>query len=162
VNSRPNPNDLHFSTLAGSPFPVGKKFVLLPEDSSKVVSLELATTHLVQAIKLICEKDGREHSLQAGSNNPTNYQSIPLTSDLVALSGQSGWYIDALRFHFADGSATPLFGGTGGDIRFHVGMHQKQTVWQGRVVGMWGYADEVGLEALGLIFWSVELNPKQS
>jgi hypothetical protein len=30
-------------------------------------------------------------------------------------------------------------------------------VWQGRVVGLWGYADEVGIESIGLIFWSLEL-----
>jgi hypothetical protein len=152
---RPGPNDLHFSTLAGSPFPQGEKFLLLLEDESTLLRLELATTHLVQAIKLVYEKDGRNHTLQAG-NPSSNWQSVSLTSDLVALSGRSGWYIDALEFHFADLSETPLFGGAGGDVRFHIGLHQKEAVWQGQVVGLWGYADEVGLEALGLIFWSVE------
>jgi hypothetical protein len=156
VKQRPGPNDLHFSPLDGSPFPVGEKFVLLPEEGSKLVRLELATTHLIQAVKLCYKKDGQEHSLQTGVTNATNYQSIPLTSELVALSGQSGWYLDALRFHFADGSETPLFGGPNGDVSFHMGIYKKQGVWQGRVVGLWGYADEVGIESLGLIFWSTE------
>ncbi len=155
-SSRPGPNNLHFSNLAGSPFPLGQRFIFLPEEGSKLTGLELATTHLVQAVKLVYEKDGREHFLQAGVNNATNYQSIPLTSELVALSGQSGWYLDALKFHFMDGAETPLFGGPNGDVSFHTGIHKKQGVWQGQVVGLWGYADEVGLEALGLIFWSAE------
>jgi hypothetical protein len=156
MNLRPGSNDLHFSTLAGSPHPVGEKFVLLPEYNSQLLGLELATTHLVQAVKLIYQKDGREHSLEAGSTTESNWQTLSLRSELVALSGQSGWYLDALKFHFANGSETALFGGAGGDVSFHVGIHQKQGVWQGQVVGLWGYADEVGLEALGLIFWSVE------
>jgi hypothetical protein len=154
--SRPGPNDLHFSTLAGSAFPQGERFVLLPKEGSVLVRLELASSHLIKGLRLVANKDGQEQVLQVGVSSSATWRVIPVDSDLMGLHGRSGWYIDALGFQFADGSRTQSFGGQGGDVDFQIGIARRQSVWQGRVVGLWGYADDVGLEALGLVFWSVE------
>jgi hypothetical protein len=154
---RPGPNDLHYSTLVGSPFPLGQRFTFLPEEGSTLLRLEVAGETLIEALRLTyLDKAGRNTVLQAGNEIPKPWHSVDLKTPVAGLGGTSGWYLDSLRLEFRDGSHSLLFGGTGGDLQFRLHLHKKENIWQGEVVGFWGFADERGIEALGLIFWSVE------
>jgi purine nucleosidase len=75
---------------------------------------------------------------------------------LVGISGAAGWFIDNLRFHFDDGSTTPLYGGKGGDNDFKLVITKNDKgQLRGRLIGFWGsYTNQ--LETLGLVFFPKE------
>ena len=73
-------------------------------------------------------------------------------AELVGISGRSGWYIDAIRFHFSDGDVTPMYGGEGGDTSFDLRLAEAYNGrYKGRVIGLYGTAGSF-VESLGLIF----------
>lgn len=72
--------------------------------------------------------------------------------ELVGISGRSGWWIDAIRFHFSDGSVSPTYGGEGGDTSFETILRpERNGRYRSRVTGIYGTAGPY-LETLGLIF----------
>jgi hypothetical protein len=156
MNAQPGPNDLHHTALVGTPHPSGQAFEMSSEIPAHLLKLELAATHLIQAIRLTMQHQGNQQIIHVGHPNPPHWHEITHPQNLVGLSGSSGWYLDALQFHFRDGSHTKRFGGDRGDSDFQLSLAKRNGVWQGEVVGLWGYANPTGIESLGLIFWSVE------
>jgi hypothetical protein len=154
---RAGPNDIHFSTLIGAAKPSGQEFILQLNEGCSIVSIDLCTTTLIKAIRLHCaDKDGKKQVLEAGSGHSPCWTKMSIPAPIIGLQGTSGWYIDSLQFMLNDGSSTLPLGGSGGDVRFNLSIHQRSNIWQGTVVGLWGFADHQGIESLGLVFWSVE------
>ncbi|MGL4609877.1 MAG: hypothetical protein ACRCYY_09355 [Trueperaceae bacterium] len=166
--TRPGPNDLHFSALVGTPEPIGKRFICQVPENCKLTTLHIAATHLIHGLKLeYVNEDNETNHCSIGAAKDTWQSFAGLSglsglsglgglSSLSGLSGSSGWYLDTLRFHYRDGSQSDTFGGKGGDTHFQLSLHQKNGLWQGTIVGLWGHADSTGIEALGFMFWSVE------
>lgn len=71
--------------------------------------------------------------------------------DVVGISGKHGLVIDSIRFHFSDGSVSPLAGGTGGSEEYKMLVREKDGKYRGRVRGLFGRANEDSLTGVGLL-----------
>ena len=132
---------------------------------SELLEIEVGTTGnpnflIVQCIRLRY-RDGRRRQQTytigraEGADFAPTYR-VPEGPELIGISGRGGWYIDAIQFHFADGSVSPEYGGHGGDTTFRTLMTQRADgTYRGEVRGLYGHAGEF-VEVLGLIFWPLE------
>lgn len=100
--------------------------------------------------------DGSQHTF--GNIEGTWQKPFEISKDqrLIGISGAAGWFVDSIRFHFSDGSETPLYGGNGGDLDFKLLLNKDgKRNFKGRWIGFWGSASH-SLETIGLVFWPVE------
>lgn len=157
--------EMHYSSLIGGTVGArGKKFTCeLIGAKDRVLTLQVALSkeksRIIKALRFetMSERGARNVKI-CGNETNADWQpvfAIPEGRQLVGISGASGWYVDNLRFHFDDGSTTPLYGGTGGDTEFRVLLNKSDGQWKGHLRGFWGLS-ATAIEALGLIFWPIE------
>lgn len=157
--------EMHYSSLIGGTVGTrGKKFACeLIGAKDRVLSLQVALSNdklrIVKALRFETMNERGEQTVKTcGNETNADWQptfTIPAGRQLVGISGASGWYVDNLRFHFDDGSTTPLYGGKGGDTEFRVLLNKTNGQWKGHLRGFWGLS-ETAIEALGLIFCPIE------
>ena len=62
--------------------------------------------------------------------------------------GASGWFVDFLCFLFSDGSKTPLYGGTGGDLNYPLQLARNPGgQLRGRLMGFWDSSTQLLVQA---------------
>jgi hypothetical protein len=71
--------------------------------------------------------------------------------DVVGISGKHGLGIDSIRFHFSDGTTSPVFGGNGGSEEYRLMLAKKDGKYVGSVRGIFGRATEDTITGLGLL-----------
>ena len=158
---RPGPGALHKSApvggvmgASGEPFsmevlPLGARLRRLR------VNLGSGPSYLVGGIEFETETSGGDlitHRIGAGTGAWQDWFTVPLGASLTGISGASGWFIDALQFHFDDGSASPRYGGAGGDTTFRLQLQASAEGTSGRLRGFYGTAADGLIETLGLVF----------
>jgi hypothetical protein len=163
--------EMHYSSpIGGTTGAQGTKFSCpLMGPSGRVrwaqVGLTSGSPVVVQALRFAVQEPGqRTREIVCGDGEDADWNPpfpIPGERQLVGLSGATGWMVDNLRFHLDDGTASPLFGGPGGDTTFQVLLHRDaQGKWKGHLRGFWGTFTQAplprGLESVGLIFWPLE------
>lgn len=81
---------------------------------------------------------------------------LSANKEIVGISGAAGWFVDRLQFHFSDGSSTPKYGSSGGDLSFELFINKdKNGNLKGKFLGLWG-SHTHAIETLGLVFWPIE------
>jgi hypothetical protein len=156
---RPGPGAVHFSSPIGNsqggggdPFAIE---ILQPGDQLKDIAVHVddSPARVIKGIQFTVERRDEERVFIVGDpNGPWNDPFIvPPGAELMGFSGASGWYIDAIKFHFSDGTVSPQYGGSGGDTFFqlHLGEQNQES---GRVRGFHGTMSNGAIESLGLIF----------
>jgi thiol-activated cytolysin len=119
----------------------GAPFNNLFPPCAKVKSIQVRSAERVDAIKIAYEYEGEEYTISEGGLGGSESPVYTVTSPIVRIEGRSGNRLDRLRFVFADGSATPWYGGGGGSP-FTVDL-------TGEFSGIWGRSgDEI--DALGI------------
>lgn len=157
--------EIHYSARVGGTVPTqGDTFliqVLYEGDILRQVQVGVNQNPdfaVVQALRMIVEDStGQLQGLVIGNLDSKWEQviEVPEGSELVGISGATGWWVDRIRFHFSDGSTSLAFGGKGGDTDFQLVLSQQDGKWKGRWLGFWGTHTDY-LESLGLIFWPIE------
>jgi hypothetical protein len=158
--------EIHYSArIGGTVGEEDKKFsVMAVNENDRLVSIAvcLATngSDLVRAIRLeVADKQGKTRIFTCGDSVGGKWltpHKVPSKSQLVGISGSCGWFVDSIRFHFDDGSETPLYGSrSGGDTDYRLVLSRKNGQLKGRFVGFWGTATEY-LETIGLVFFPIE------
>jgi len=112
---------------------------------------------VVQAIRFFVENSVGELREVLVGNSDSQWESkidVSTGTKIVGISRASGWWIDCIRFHFNDGSASLAYGGSGGDTDFHLLLSHRDNKWKGEWLGVWG-ANTDYLESIGLIFWPI-------
>lgn len=156
--------ELHYGNRAGGLIAQEGPTVvtMVREEGETLETIEVAVTppgHLVKGLRLgVRRADGSLKSVAFG--NPDGRWlpqfRVPPGRVLVGISGACGWFVDNLRFHFDDGSTTPLYGGTGGDTAFQLLLARRADgTLKGRFRGFWGSSTEF-LESIGLLFFPEE------
>lgn len=119
------------------------------------VKLGEAPLKLVKGLRFTVQHPGgqvRQTQIGAGQGNWQPPFSVPAGAALVGISGRSGWGLDALQFHFDDGSQSPTYGGEGGDTYFALRLHQRPALAPAAIRGFFGTYTAAGIETLGLLF----------
>lgn len=157
---RPGSHDEHFSApVGGLQGAIGEAFLLrFPAPPARLAAVRvglLPQGRIVSALQFEWElPDGTLAKLAIGHRR-ASWQPWLKPAPGVALtgfSGATGWQFDRLCLHFSDGTTTPLYGrAKGGDTEFAL----RLVPGSGRLTGLYGSVDEVGLETLGLIFRSL-------
>lgn len=156
--ARPGPGAIHFSAPAGGTMGAqGKPFqmdFLTPETQLLAVQVNLgpAPMKVVRGIRFkVKREDGKEETILIGREDGEWRPWFEPTGGrkLTGISGATGWYFDAIQFHFEEGVRSPRYGGPGGDTSFELKLNQQNP---GRIRGFHGTYTETGLETLGLIF----------
>ncbi len=116
--------------------------------------------NVVKGIRMeVLKKDGKMQTYVFGDTTQGAWQPVYQVKKgqlLTGISGVSGWFVDSIRFHFNDGTTTPLYGGGGGDNDYQLILSRnRQKQLRGRWMGFWGSATNQ-LESIGLVFWPVE------
>jgi len=159
--ARPGPGALHFSAPVGGLWGArGGSFAvdcLGPADRLLALQVNLgpAPLRVVRGFRLRLQGvDGKAREALIGRSDGEwqDWWEAPQGARPVGISGASGWLLDALQFHFDDGSRSPRYGGSGGDTTFHLQLNRQSNRYGGRLRGFHGTATEDGLETLGLIF----------
>ena len=159
--------EMHYSAelggVTGTESPAFAEEFLAP--GHELTRIDVGTTGnddflVVQCIRLeYRDVRGRKNTYIIGKERGADFAPtyrVTEGSRLIGISGRGGWYIDAIRFHFDDGSTSPEYGGRGGDTTFRTLMTQRPDgSYRGEVRGLYGHAGEL-VETLGLIFWPVE------
>ena len=159
--------ELHYSApvggVTGTESPAFVSEFLAPD--SELLAIEVGTTGNPDFLVVQClrfryrDGRGRRQTYVIGQERGADFAPayrVPEGSALIGISGRGGWYIDAIQFHFADGSSSPEYGGRGGDTTFRTLMTQRADgSYRGEVRGLYGHAGEL-VEVLGLIFWPLE------
>lgn len=160
-SERPGLGELHMSSLIGGThgrngsefmqeiIPVGWKLTGIQANVGE------NNLHLVRGIRFSLEDStgaAQEKMIGDERGEWLALYNVPDGAELVGISGASGWYIDAIQFHFSDGSATPSYGGSGGDTIFDIRLNKKDDRHKGRIRGFYGSRDRQGIETLGLVF----------
>ncbi len=161
---KPLLGDIHFGNRVGGEIAQEgqtQKLICL-ENGARLQSIQVNLTtakNVVKGIKMtVLEGNQKLKTYAFGDTNGVWMPKVMLkkNQNLVGISGSMGWFIDAIRFHFSDGSQTQLFGGGGGDIAFRqVFNKNKKQEYKGRWIGFWGSATDQ-LETIGLVFMAVE------
>ncbi len=133
------------------------------EEGDRLLSIRVSLqekTKLVAGIRMeVLKKDKQTRTYDFGTPGGGAWQpayKVRAGSELTGISGAAGWFVDRLRFHFSDGSTTPLYGGTGGDNDFQLLIaRNEQGELRGRWLGFWGSATDK-LESIGLVFFPKE------
>lgn len=157
--------EIHYSARVGGTVPTqGDTFLIQVLSEGDVLrQIQVGVNQnpdfaVVQALRMVMEDStGQFRELTIG-NSDSKWEKVievPGGSELVGISGASGWWIDRIRFHFSNGSFSPTFGGKGGDTDFQLILSQRDGAWKGRWLGVWGTHTDY-LESLGLIFWPIE------
>lgn len=156
--------DIHYSNRVGGEIAQEgrtQKLICLEKDS-RLTSIQVNVTaakNVVKGLKMsIRDANNLERILAFGDTTGIWQEKITLKRNqkLVGISGQSGWFIDAIRFHFSEGSQTRLFGGRGGDVAFsQIFNRSKKGYYKGRWIGFYGSSTDQ-LETIGLVFMAVE------
>jgi hypothetical protein len=144
--------EIHFSALLGGTIGGrGAQQVLeLYPPQGKLVALQVCGKKVIREIRAQVEVAGKKSVRTLGQKGESDCAPVFNTnSRIVGISGAGGWFIDSLRFHFADGTQSPLYGGKGGDSEFRLLMKS------GEIRGLWGTVDGQ-LESIGLVFWPIE------
>ena len=154
--AKPGPGTIHYSAPVGGFFGArGKKIqeeFLHPDDQLRSLQVLLnQDSNLVIGMRFNVLRGDSTHIHHIGNQSGVWTKAFLVNpgKTLIGISGASGWYIDALRFHFSDGTMTPLYGGSGGDTEFKLIIKPEGT---SRIRGFHGTFDHIGLETLGLIF----------
>jgi hypothetical protein len=157
--------ETHYSALVGGTVgSSGHKFICeLLGERGRILSAQAGLTpngSIVQALRFEIEDSvGKRSEKICGPGSGVIWAApfaIPPNRRLVGISGASGWMIDSVRFHLDDGSASPRYGGEGGDTTFRLQLNQDAAGrWKGELRGFWGTAGGA-LESLGLVFWPIE------
>jgi hypothetical protein len=71
--------------------------------------------------------------------------------EVIGISGKHGVVIDSIRFHFSDGTMSPITGGAGGSEEFKMVLRLKDGKPHGRVRGLFGVADDDSINGVGLM-----------
>jgi hypothetical protein len=71
--------------------------------------------------------------------------------EVIGVSGKHGVVIDSISFHFSDGTASPIAGGSGGSEEFKLILREKDGRHRGRVRGLFGLADQDTVTGVGLM-----------
>lgn len=71
--------------------------------------------------------------------------------EVVGVSGKHGLAIDSIRFHFSDGTTSPIAGGSGGSEEFKLILREKDGKYRGRVRGLFGLTDQDTVTGVGLM-----------
>lgn len=159
--ARPGPGALHFSApVGGLPGARGEAFAvdcLGPADRLLALQVNLgpAPLRVVRGFRLRlqgADEQVREALVGRGDGERQDWWEPSEGARLVGISGASGWFLDALQFHFDDGTSSPRYGGNGGDTTFHLQLNRQGDRYGGRLRGFHGTATADGLETLGLIF----------
>ena len=160
--------EMHYSApvggVTGTQSPVFVTEFLTP--GNELLAIEVGTTGnpdflVVQCLRFRYREghSGREQTYTVGRATDADFappHRVPTGTNLIGISGRGGWYIDAIQFHFADGSSSPEYGGAGGDTTFRTLMTQRvDGSYRGEVRGLYGHAGEL-VEVLGLVFWPLE------
>jgi hypothetical protein len=159
--------ELHYSApvggVTGTESPAFRAEFLTP--GTVLRQIEVGTTGNADFLVVQClrftytDADGREQVYTVGRPAGAEFASpypVPPGGQWIGISGRAGWYIDAVQFHFSDGSVSPLYGGRGGDTTFRTLITQNADGgYRGELRGIYGHAGEL-VEVLGLIFWPVE------
>ncbi len=159
---KPALEDVHYGNRVGGV--IGQEApsieLICFDESSRVVSVQVFLTQhdIVAGFTIEVETNG--HTQHHGFGDTTAIARSKFIPDqpttIVGISGASGWFVDSLRFHFADGSETPLYGGSGGDLNYRLFLHRNPTGnLRGRLIGFWG-SHTHQLETLGLVFMALE------
>jgi hypothetical protein len=159
--ARPGPGAIHFTAPVGGTYGSrGEPFeVDFIKPGSSIVGIQVnlgpAPLHIVRGIRFkLAQSGGDPHIVLIGhvDGEWQEWHELPDNQKLTGISGASGWYIDAIRFHFANGEPSPRFGGPGGDTAFSLSLMNENGTSHGRIRGMHGTLAEEGIETLGLIF----------
>ena len=158
---RPGPGALHKSApvggvmgASGEPFSVE----VLPSGARLQrlrVNLGSGPLYLVQGVEFETQTAAGVlvvHRIGAGAGAWQGWFDVPSGASLTGISGASGWFLDALQFHFDDGSASPRYGGAGGDTTFRLQLQTSADGTSGRLRGFYGTSAEGLIETLGLLF----------
>jgi hypothetical protein len=151
--AKPGPGNLHFSAPMGSVFGAGgDRFSYdFIGSGQKIAAVQVNSSHIVRGIRFRLS-DGEEVLVGQEEGEWSNWFALSSESQLEGISGRSGWYIDAIQFHFANGLASPEWGGKGGDTTFDLKLNRNTGHYPARIRGFYGTLDEYGIETLGLIF----------
>jgi hypothetical protein len=155
--------ELHYSARVGGVLgEEGKPFL---EDflnrRGEITSIEVGESpernfRVIQCIRIEYRRgNGNREKVTLGNPDGARFRNpyrVGGRQELVGFSGRGGWWIDAIRFHFSDGSVYPTYGGDGGDTSFETILRpERNGRYRGRVTGFYGSAGQY-LESLGLIF----------
>ena len=161
VAARPGPGAIHYGAPVGGIYgAAGTSFQAdFLQPLTRILSLQVnlgpAPAKLIKGMKFRLRQEGGKVETLLIGNPEGDWQeafSIPEGNQLIGISGASGWYLDALQFHFSQGLTSPRYGGDGGDTEFDIRIPSKREGKSGRIRGFHGsYATE-GIENLGLIF----------
>ncbi len=158
--------EIHYSSrIGGTVGETGKKFaVVVAPQSEQLVRISVCVSAdgnagVVKGFRFETQnKAGKRQSVTCGDITgkwlPT--YTVSGKQQLTGISGSCGWFIDSIRFHFDDGSQTPLYGSqTGGDTDYALILSRKNGKLKGRWMGFWGTATD-NIESLGLVFFPIE------
>ncbi len=156
----PKLGELHYSARVGAGgVTKGKPFMLdFLGEGDELRSIQVCTrTEKIQLIAAVHFGYGAGKKAVVGSGGVCAESfAVKPGLRLVGVSGAGGWWIDQIRFHFSDGSMTPLYGGKGGDHEFRLSLRQKEGQSLGRLSGFWGTMLDGMLESIGLLYWPAE------
>jgi hypothetical protein len=157
---KPRLGELHFGPAQGSGLPLtGTRFAqeFLPAGTHLVevaACLHADSSRLVRALRFVTrDEHGNSRTITIGEPRGewSANHAVPEGARLVGISGAGGWFVDRVRFHFSDGSASPLFGGSGGDYAFRQFIPERGGHPAGECRGLWGTWHDGFLESLGLL-----------
>lgn len=165
-NKKPLLEDTHYSALVagtvGTESPLAA--IRFQGEGRVLKSIRVGTTGnpdflIIQCLEFTFTESGTEQTVHLGRLEGATFSPpfiAPAASPLIGISGRGGWYVDAIKFHFANGSETELYGGAGGDTTYDLAITQDaEGGWKGAVWGLYGNADPF-VETLGLIFEAIE------
>jgi hypothetical protein len=156
MSARPGPGAIHFSAPVGNLFGAsGASFqadFLPPGQQIQSLQVNLGPNGLIRGFRFQIHGALKPSLIGHAEGNWQETFVIPPGHELVGISGASGWYFDALQFHFSQGLSSPIYGSEGGDTAFDLRIKAGAAGNAGRIRGFYGRYDETGLESLGLIF----------
>ena len=137
--------------------------VVCMEEGDQLLSIQVSLqekTKLVKGFRMVVLKNNKQpQTYDFGATEGGAWQpayKVAKGRELTGISGAAGWFVDRIRFHFDDGSVTPVYGGAGGDNDFQllIARNEKGQL-RGRWLGFWGSATDK-LESVGLVFFPKE------
>ena len=157
--------EIHYSPAVGGVLGSEEPAFELLFEEERIESIRVGITanpdfRVVQVIEFTVRRaDGSLVKRLIGGAEEADWQPViamPKGATLRGISGRGGWFIDAIRFHFTDGSQSPEYGGAGGDTEFRLLLAETaERRARGAFRGFYGTAGGL-VESLGLVFWPLE------
>jgi hypothetical protein len=158
--------EMHYGPLVGGTTGTeGTKFALeffqSTKDKLKAIQVGLTTgkAKVVRAITFVIERASKKMDTLTIGAQDCDWQpwyNLKKNQILIGISGAGGWFIDAIQFHFNNGSTTPVYGGNGGDNDFKLTVHKKKNnLFTSELRGLWGTIAN-NIETLGLVHMPME------